>query len=102
MQQMMRKMGIQQSDLNATQVIIRLADKELIFDHPSIAKVNMMGQVTFQLTGEYTEHSLSTAPEISDDDIQTVMEQASVNRDTAKSALEKSQGDLAKAIMSLQ
>ena len=59
MQQMMRKMGIAQVDLPAQEVIIRLPDKELVFPNPSVAKVNMMGQETFQLTGEFVERALS-------------------------------------------
>jgi nascent polypeptide-associated complex subunit alpha len=104
MQQMMRKMGIQQVDLPAREVIIRLPDKELVFSNPSVAKVNMMGQETFQLTGEFEERALSSGsvmPEISEDDIKTVMEQASVTRERAKKMLEETKGDLAEAIMRL-
>ncbi len=102
MQQMMRKMGIQQVDLPAREVIIRLPDKELVFPNPSVAKVNMMGQETFQLTGEFVERALSnTTVEISEEDIKTVMEQASVTREKAKKTLEMTKGDLADAILRL-
>lgn len=102
MQQMMRKMGIQQVDLPAREVIIRLPDKELVFPNPSVAKVNMMGQETFQLTGEFVERALSNATvEISEEDIKTVMEQASVTREKAKKTLEMTKGDLADAILRL-
>ncbi len=103
MQQMMRKMGIQQVDLPAQEVIIRLPDKELVFPNPSVAKVNMMGQETFQLTGEFVERALvrSAMPEISEEDIKTVMEQVSVSREKAKKMLEETKGDLADAIMRL-
>jgi len=74
MQQMMRQMGIQQQEINATEVIIKTADKEFIITNPSVAKVNMMGQETFQISGEITERELSStslASEISEEDIKT-------------------------------
>src|SRR3989338_1910036 len=102
MQQMMRKMGIAQVDLPAQEVIIRLPDKELVFLNPLVAKVNMMGQETFQLTGEFHERLLSNAKfEISEEDIKTVMEQAAVSREMAKKTLELTKGDLAEAILKL-
>ena len=102
MQQMMRKMGIQQQEINATEVIIKTADKEIIITNPSVAKVNMMGQETFQISGEINERSISTSPEISEEDIKTVMEQANVSHAAAKKAIEEANGDLAKAIMNLK
>ena len=102
MQQMMRQMGIQQVELEAKEVIIRLADKELVIANPSVSKVNMMGQETFQISGEIEERSLSKEPEISEEDIKTVMEQASVDKKTAQKALEEADGDLAEAIMNLK
>ena len=101
MQQMMKQMGIQQVEIPATEVIIRTADKNLIISNPSVSKVNMMGQETFQITGEAHEESISSAPEISEEDVKTVMEQASVSHETAKNALEDAEGDLAEAIMNL-
>ena len=76
MQQMMKQLGIQQVDIPATEVIIRTEDKEIIISNPSVAKVNMMGQETFQISGVIREEKISSAPEISEDDIGTVMEQA--------------------------
>lgn len=97
-QQMMRKMGIQQQDIAATEVIIKTETKEIIITNPSVAKVNMMGQETFQISGTIHERETST---ISAQDIETVMEQAHVSQDKAKQALQENNGDLAAAIMSL-
>ncbi len=102
MQQAMKKMGIQQVDVPAIKVIIQTADKEYVFDHPSVAKVNMMGQETYQIVGEAEERSLSSTPEISEDDIKTVMEQTGVGKEEAQKAIEEAKGDLAEAILSLQ
>jgi len=102
MQQMMKKMGIAQVEIDATEVIIRCPDKEIIIQNPQVSKVNAMGQETFQIVGEQVERALSTEAEINEDDIKTVMEQSNVDEDKAKDALEKSKGDIAEAIIGLQ
>jgi nascent polypeptide-associated complex subunit alpha len=102
MQQMMKKMGIAQVEIDATEVIIKCPDKEIIIQNPQVSKVNAMGQETFQIVGAPIERALSTEPDINKDDIKTVMEQANVDEGKAKEALEKSKGDLAEAIINLQ
>jgi nascent polypeptide-associated complex subunit alpha len=102
MKQAMKRMGIQQQEIEATEVIIKTPDKEIIINSPSVSKVNMMGQQTWQVVGEAIEKELDTSPEISQDDIKTVMESANVDETTAKTAIEKHDGDLAAAIMELQ
>ncbi|MFP4112563.1 MAG: nascent polypeptide-associated complex protein [Candidatus Woesearchaeota archaeon] len=102
MRQMMQRMGVQQQEIDATEVIILTKDKEIRFENPSVSAVNMMGQKTYQIVGEPTERPLDSKPEVSDDDVETVMEQANVSRDEAIKAIEESEGDLAEAIMNLQ
>lgn len=102
MQQAMRKMGIQQQDIEAKEVIIRCEDKEIVIENPQVAKVNMMGQETFQIVGTPVERQLSSTPEIDEDDIKTVMDQANCDEETAKKQLQETEGDIAKAILSLQ
>jgi len=102
MQQMMKKMGIAQQEIESTEVIIKTAEKDIIITDPSVSKVNMMGQETFQISGTINEREKSREPEISEDDVKTVMDQAKVDEDKAKEALEKAKGDIAKAIMDLQ
>lgn len=101
MQQMMKQMGIQQVDIPATEVIIKTEDKEIIISNPSVAKVNMMGQETFQVSGTIQERALDSTPEISEDDIQTVMQQTGKDAETVRKTLEETKGDLAEAIMQL-
>lgn len=102
MQQMMKKMGMQQTEIDANEVIIKTDDKEIIISNPQVSKINMMGQETFQITGNIAERSISSEPEISEDDIKTVTEQAGISEEKAKEALEKSKGDIAKAILDLK
>ena len=101
MDQMMRKMGVQQQEIEAEQVIIKCKDKEIIIENPQVIKVNMMGQKNYQISGEEHEVSLDTTPEISKEDINTVMEQTGVDEIKAKTMLYECKGDIAEAIMKL-
>ena len=99
---MMKKMGIAQVEIDATEVIIKCPDKEIVITEPNVSKVNAMGQETFQVVGNITEREIDTTPEINQDDIKTVMDQANCDEEKAKTALEESKGDIAEAIMKLQ
>ena len=55
MRQMMRQMGIRQEDVAAESVLIRCADKDIVIEHPEVAKVHMMGQETWQIVGRARE-----------------------------------------------
>lgn len=100
MQQMMKKMGIQQVEIPATLVTIQTTDKDIIITEPKVSKVNMMGQETFQITG--TVHERPKQLQISPSDIKTVMEQTGVTEQIARKALIATQGDIAKAILDLK
>ncbi len=102
MAQMMKRMGIQQVDIPATEVIIKTPDKELVILNPQVAKVNMMGQETLQIVGEINERAITTEPDINEEDVKTVMDQADVSEEEAKNAINEHKGDLAAAIMSFQ
>lgn len=102
MKQAMKRMGIQQEDIEATEVIIKCPDKEIIISNPSVAKVHMMGQETWQITGEAEEKEIDASPEINEEDVKTVMEQTGATEEDAKVAIEKNLGDLAAAIIELK
>ncbi|MBS3172341.1 nascent polypeptide-associated complex protein [Candidatus Woesearchaeota archaeon] len=97
MNKMMQRMGIRQEEIDAEEVIIKTKEKNIIIKNPSVTKVDMMGQKTFQIMGEISEES-----SISEEDIKTVAEQANVSKEKAKEALKKHNGDLAEAILSLK
>jgi len=64
----------------------------------------MMGQKSYQISGEEEIESLEVEDseemvEITDDDINTVAEQAHISKEDAKAALEESAGDIAAAIL---
>jgi len=105
MQQMMRKMGIQQEDIDAEEVIIKCSDKIIRISNPSIQKVNMAGQKSFQISGDESVEELSSSDdseiEISEDDLNTVMSQTSSTKDEAEQALKDTSGNIAEAILLL-
>lgn len=102
MQQAMKKLGIRQEEIDAIAVIIRTKTKDIIIRNPSIQKVNMSGQVSYQISGEEEHRPIEQELEISEEDISTVMEQANVNKEKAEFALKENNGDLAAAILSFQ
>ena len=97
LQKVMKKMGMKQEEIDATEVIIKTTSTDLVVKNPKVIKINMMGQDSLQITGEIEEAST-----ISEEDVKTVSEQANVSEDEAKAALEKNNGDLAAAILDLK
>lgn len=98
MQQAMQRLGMKQEEIDASEVIIKKNDgNNLIIRNPNVLKVDIMGQKSLQITGNIEEETA-----ISDDDVDTVSEQAKVSKKEARLALEKNDGDLAKAILSLK
>ena len=100
MQQMMKKMGMKQDDIEASEVIIKVGDKEIVFPSPKVAKVNMMGEDTWQITGECFEREKEAEIEFTEVDVKQVMDQTNCSEEDAIKALEET-GDLAEAILSL-
>ena len=100
MGQMMKKMGISQVDIPAKEVIIKSEGKDIIIKNPQVARVNVMGQDTFQISGQVEEKQSEVT--ITDEDINTVVEQTKVSEAQARETLEKNKGDLAASILELQ
>ncbi|MAG50667.1 nascent polypeptide-associated complex protein [archaeon] len=99
LKQAMKRMGIKQQELDAKEVIIKTEDKEIIVRNPQVLKVNMGGQETLQISGQLEERKLK---EFTEEDVDTVAEQANVTKEKAREALEKKGGDLAAAILLLK
>ena len=97
MQAMMRQMGIAQEEISAERVIIEKSDgNKLIVENPSVVKIKMQGQETFQISGEISEEPL-----ISKEDVKTIIEKTNVSEKIARETLEKNHGDLAETILEL-
>ena len=102
MQKAMKRLGIKQEEIDAELVIIKTPGKDFVIKNPHVSKVNMMGQETFQITGDITEAEKDGAADINEEDIATVVEQTDCTNDEAVKALEESNGNLAEAILKLQ
>lgn len=102
MQKAMKRLGIKQEEIDAELVIIKTHDKDFVIRNPQVSKVNMMGQETFQVVGIIEEIEKDTKAEISEEDINTVIEQASCTKEEAMEAIEESGGNLAEAILKIQ
>jgi nascent polypeptide-associated complex subunit alpha len=124
MKQMMKQMGIDVTELEAEEVIIRTEDEELVFSGAQVTRMDAQGQETYQIVGEpesrprgeggsasaveaddaddAAAESESSGAEIPDSDIQIVAQRAGVGKDEAREALEAENGDLAAAISRLE
>ena len=94
LEQAMKSLNMKQEEINAQEVIIK-GEKSFKIKDPHVVKVNVMGQETFQITGNIEELA-------NDEDVKTVMEQADCSREKAVNALKENNGDLAAAILSLK
>ena len=100
MQSMMKQLGMSQDEIEANKVTIEKTDgTKIVFENPSVTKMNIQGNDMFQITGDFSEET--SAPEaFSEEDVKTVSEKTGASEDVAKKALEET-GDLADAILKL-
>jgi nascent polypeptide-associated complex subunit alpha len=100
MQAMMKQMGISQQEISASRVIIEKTDGgKITIENPSVTRIVMQGQDTFQIAGDPSEESAGET-EISEEDIKTIIEKTGVSEEEARESLERT-GDLAESIMEL-
>jgi len=120
MERMMRKMGIEQKDLEGVkEVLIRFADKEWVISSPQVTMIKQANTETYQIAGLKKERAPSeanttgtpiaaekTAPkkkiEIPIEDAALVAGQTGVDIETARQTLIETEGDLAAAILKLR
>ena len=121
MKQMMEQMGIDVTELDVEEVVIRTGDEDLVFSDAQVTRMDAQGQQTYQVVGEPESRDPSaTALEggdtdgaddadadaddggIPEDDIALVAENAGVDAETAREALVETDGDLAAAIAKLE
>ncbi len=101
MQALMKQMGMSQNEIPTSRVIIEKEDNsKIIIENPSVTKITMQGQETFQVVGNAVEVE-SEEEKFSEEDIKTVIEKTSCTREQAEKVLESTNGDLAEAILEL-
>lgn len=108
MKGMLKSMGIDIDELEGVkEVVIRLEDKEIVIENPSVAIMDAHGQRTYQISGEVQERSISGKETeqpvvvIPDADVELVVAQTGAEAEQARAALIEAKGDLAAAIMKL-
>jgi nascent polypeptide-associated complex subunit alpha len=118
MQQMMKQMGIDVDEIDATEVVIkRDGDTDLVFANPDVTKMDARGQETYQVigepseresaageieSGEATEESADAEAGIPQGDVDIVVQRTGSSEAEAREALEETNGDLAAAIDRLE
>ncbi len=98
MQAMMRQLGIKQEDIEAERVIIEKADSRIIIENPSVQKIEMQGNESWQISGDAREESREVG--ISEEDVKLVMEKTGKSEKEVKKVLEETK-DIAEAIIRL-
>lgn len=102
MAMMMKKLGIDVRDIHDVQeVVIRTADKDYVFTDATVSVMKAQGVETWQVSGTPTVQEHEVRLQVSDEDVQMVVEQTGVDEATARKALEDAGGDLAEAIVAL-
>jgi len=98
MQRMMKQMGIKSEEIDADRVVIEGKTKKIVIENPNVTAMDIQGRKTYTVMGEEKEEEKG----ISKEDIEMVVKQANVSEKKAEAALQKSEGDIAEAIMSLK
>lgn len=94
---LMKQMGVQSEEISAQRVIIEQGDSKIVIKNPSVVKITVQGQSSFQISGEISVESL-----VSEEDVKMVMEAAQSDENSARLALKQCGGDIAEAILKLQ
>ncbi len=113
MEAMMRRLGMSTQELpGVEEVIVRTRTQEHVFRAPEVTILTVQGVRTYQVVGTPELRARTAAPGPGgpasapagptgppEEDIQLVMEQASVSREEALEALLQAKGEPAEAIM---
>ena len=99
MQQVMKQMGIKQEEVEALRVVVERVDGvKTIIENPSVVKIMMQGQESWQISGEAHDEEASG---FSEEDVRLVIEKTGKSEKEARKALEDADGEVAGAIISL-
>ena len=118
MEQMMDQMGIDLTEIDAEEVIIRTAEVEYVFDDADVQRMDAQGQQTYQVVGEPDERPRGESgggadvadagdesgggeANVADQDVEIVAQRAGVSESAAREALAETD-DLAAAVRRLE
>jgi nascent polypeptide-associated complex subunit alpha len=100
MKKLMKQLGIKMEELEGVkEVVLKLEGKEIVLKDPVVTVMVVQGEKTYQIVPGSEE--VREVLEIPEEDIELVMEQAGVDRETALKALKETKGDIAEAILKL-
>ena len=115
MQKMMEQMGIDMTELDAEEVVIRTPDEELVFTDAEVTRMDAQGTQTYQIAGEpesrergagesddAAEVESDDTPAIPQGDVDLVVGRTGASEEAAREALEAEDGDLAAAVSRLE
>jgi nascent polypeptide-associated complex subunit alpha len=110
MEQMMKQMGIDVQEIDATEVVIRTPEEELVFTDADVTRMDAQGQATYQIVGEPESREADAGDDeaqiedadIPADDVEIVAMRTGASEEDARSALEAVDGDLAAAVERLE
>lgn len=95
---MMKQLGIKTEDIIAERVIIECPEKKIVIESPQIQKIEMKGQLSWQITGDAREETKEA--KITEEDIKLVMEKTGKTEKEARKVLNETR-DIAEAIVRL-
>jgi len=105
--QQMKQMGINMEEISGVEeVVIRTADAEIVFEDAIVTVIDAPGSKMYQVTGtpvkrQRTESEREPILNITQEDIEIVMDTTGCSETEAKVALLETNGDLAEAIFRL-
>jgi nascent polypeptide-associated complex subunit alpha len=99
-QSMMKQMGMSQEEIESSKVTIEKSDgTNIIIENPHVTKLNVKGQISFQIVGDLKEEA---GKPFTEEDVKQVMEKTGCTESQAIRALEDAKGDMAEAILELE
>jgi nascent polypeptide-associated complex subunit alpha len=113
MQKMMEQMGIDMTELDAEEVVIRTPDEELVFTDAEVTRMDAQGTQTYQIAGDPESRERGAGGDaggeadagddaVPDEDVELVAVRTGASEAAAREALEAEDGDLAAAVSRLE
>lgn len=102
MKKLMQQMGIKNTEVNATRVVIEAPDGNLVVENPQVTMIEMGGQKTLQVMGEIREEKSGEKKPAEKSDVEIVMEKTGCAAEAAEKALKEANGDIVEAIMRIE
>lgn len=97
----LERLGVKTENINAVRVVIETPDENIIVESPMVTKTIAMGQEAIMVMGNIRVEKRTQVATVKDEDVRFVMEQTGRSEAEARDALNRSGGDIAKAILLL-